>query len=774
MKKLFYSIIFCLFFNAAFATNYYWVNGTGNLSDYAHHWATTSGGNIFHTQLPSANDSVFFDANSFPSVNDSVIFDVANFVCRNMDWTGSANKTPIIITQNNQHKTFEIHGSLIFTSNLLAIGTLNDTIDIHFCSNRSGNVIYTAGNGGNFQFDSTGVDTLKDICNISNLNLINGTLVVLNSDTIFNQAMNLWNFTMGNQSAPASTVPKFYCSSPYVRFQNFYNYATNYILKADSTSFTIGGFMDCRSGNHFKFVGASSISSAHNKFDQLLLWVAGSAGVSGSASHYISNSNYDTIQTLTVESPNSNYNIDTLISTGDYIKNINLTGGSSNLSVFHFIPHQTFIDSIYWSTPAGKLIIEANDTLQIKKTFFNNYATIQSSIAGVQCHVNLKTPSCWAGSTNNDIDFCGTGVAVLDTIFGLVQTNISGNFMYGNCGDLVWSGETNRDRVVNNLDILNIGIANGSTGIARTNPTLNFVPQVCNDWQQQFPNMGTGLYYNYKFADCDGNGIVNANDTLAVSLNYSQTRPFRLKKPAKSTGSQLAIQLPTSILPNTIYTAPIIIGDVNNPLSVIYGAAFSIQYDGNQIDANSVSIDFSSSWIKSGNQFLPFQKNLPAENTIDATIVRTNQTDTSGFGVIGILTFKTKSTASGNLIFDFNANKTEVIDHQLNPLAIGWMADTATVVGSSGVSNINTANNLSALIYPNPATKNINLLFNQPFQQELDLVILDVVGKEVLNVAVNHSPQNINIEKLNAGFYTYCIKNKTQNNVVAKGKLVVN
>ena len=673
MKKLFYSIIFCLFFNAAFATNYYWVNGTGNLSDYAHHWATTSGGNIFHTQLPSANDSVFFDANSFPSVNDSVIFDVANFVCRNMDWTGSANKTPIIITQNNQHKTFEIHGSLIFTSNLLAIGTLNDTIDIHFCSNRSGNVIYTAGNGGNFQFDSTGVDTLKDICNISNLNLINGTLVVLNSDTIFNQAMNLWNFTMGNQSAPASTVPKFYCSSPYVRFQNFYNYATNYILKADSTSFTIGGFMDCRSGNHFKFVGASSISSAHNKFDQLLLWVAGSAGVSGSASHFISNSTYDTIQILTVESPSYN-NIDTLISTGDYIKNVNLSVGSM-YSVFHFIPHQTYVDSMYWNTTVGnsnKLIIEANDTLNIKKTFPNNvYATIQSSIAGVKCHIDLKSPSCWAGSTNNDIDFCGTGTAILDSTIGLVQTNISGNFIYGTCSDMVWPGETNRDFAVNNLDILNIGVANGSTGAARVNPTLNFSPQNCTDWTQQFSNPNTAQTYNYKFADCDGNGIINANDTLAVSLNYSQTRPFRIKKPAKSTGSQLAIQLPTNILPSTTYTAPIIIGDVNNPLNAIYGAAFSIMYDGNQIDANSVSIDFSNSWIKSSNQFIAFQKNLPTENTIDATIVRTNQNDTSGFGVIGTFTFKTKSSASGNLIFDFNANKTEVIDHQLNPLAIG-------------------------------------------------------------------------------------------------------
>jgi len=47
------------------ATNYYWVGGSGNWSDYASHWATTSGGSTFHSQVPTTNDDVFFDANSF-------------------------------------------------------------------------------------------------------------------------------------------------------------------------------------------------------------------------------------------------------------------------------------------------------------------------------------------------------------------------------------------------------------------------------------------------------------------------------------------------------------------------------------------------------------------------------------------------------------------------------------------------------------------------------------------------------------------------------------
>lgn len=46
------------------AADYYWVGGSGNWSDYANHWATTSGGSVFNTQQPSLSDNVYFDNNS--------------------------------------------------------------------------------------------------------------------------------------------------------------------------------------------------------------------------------------------------------------------------------------------------------------------------------------------------------------------------------------------------------------------------------------------------------------------------------------------------------------------------------------------------------------------------------------------------------------------------------------------------------------------------------------------------------------------------------------
>lgn len=54
------------------AADFYWVGGSGDWSDIANHWATTSGGSTFHVLVPTPLDDVHFDANSFGSGTDVV------------------------------------------------------------------------------------------------------------------------------------------------------------------------------------------------------------------------------------------------------------------------------------------------------------------------------------------------------------------------------------------------------------------------------------------------------------------------------------------------------------------------------------------------------------------------------------------------------------------------------------------------------------------------------------------------------------------------------
>ena len=109
----------------------------------------------------------------------------------------------------------------------------------------------------------------------------------------------------------------------------------------------------------------------------------------------------------------------------------------------------------------------------------------------------------------------------------------------------MWPGDANYDLIANNMDILNIGIAYSDTCYVRPGASLNWVAQPCLDWLSQFI---TGV--NVKHADCDGNGIVNALDTLAVSENYGLIHP-RISSPDSSvilTGTNLYFDLPSGNL----------------------------------------------------------------------------------------------------------------------------------------------------------------------------------------------------------------------------------
>ena len=125
--------------SAGSAADYYWVGGTGNWSDIANHWATSSGGSSFHGQVPGSDDDVFFDANSFTAPGQVVTIDQTIVFFHDMDWTGAAFlpklSAPSISLELN------IFGSLT----LIPAMNFNTNGSWVFASNLPGNTITSAG-----------------------------------------------------------------------------------------------------------------------------------------------------------------------------------------------------------------------------------------------------------------------------------------------------------------------------------------------------------------------------------------------------------------------------------------------------------------------------------------------------------------------------------------------------------------------------------------------------------------------------------------------------
>ncbi|MBK6947727.1 MAG: hypothetical protein IPH16_06320 [Haliscomenobacter sp.] len=82
------SFLCFLFAFPLIGADYYWIGGSGNWSDISH-WVTTSGGTVQHNQIPTANDRVFFDANSFSGPNQTVTVTDQVIFCSDMSWTGA-------------------------------------------------------------------------------------------------------------------------------------------------------------------------------------------------------------------------------------------------------------------------------------------------------------------------------------------------------------------------------------------------------------------------------------------------------------------------------------------------------------------------------------------------------------------------------------------------------------------------------------------------------------------------------------------------------------
>jgi hypothetical protein len=126
------------------APGYYWVGDAGDWSDYAAHWATSSGGATFHTAVPTASNHVYFDANSFTAGGQIVDVDV-NAYCKNMTWTGATNSPTLHFPDPGFSQDLYIDGSLVFIAAMSV--TNSNAAKFYYTSTTIGNTITSAGIG---------------------------------------------------------------------------------------------------------------------------------------------------------------------------------------------------------------------------------------------------------------------------------------------------------------------------------------------------------------------------------------------------------------------------------------------------------------------------------------------------------------------------------------------------------------------------------------------------------------------------------------------------
>ncbi len=322
--------------------------------------------------------------------------------------------------------------------------------------------------------------------------------------------------------------------------------------------------------------------------------------------------------------------------------------------------------------------------------------------------------------------------------------------------DCVFPGDTDRNMVADNYDILPIGLHFGETGPPRPNAAIDWYGQPAPDWQISADSI------NLKHIDCNGDGEIFFDDVDAIEQNYNRTHDgVYATRVEGAPGLHLEFEL------DTIYSAPdtgsiiinadIIMGTADLPVDEIYGVAFSIAYPIDLVDSSEVSADyFMESWIGDPTTVLQLEQNVVSESVIDFAYSRTDQQNTSGFGQIGSVSFVMTDNIIGKL-----ATEIELNFPISNVRAIKNTGEEIVITGSENALVVNLENTVttaenpdlsqSIKIFPNPTLNTINLTISDLQAQAVTLY--NTVGQPVLARQIVASNTQLDVRHLPAGVY---------------------
>ncbi len=346
-----------------------------------------------------------------------------------------------------------------------------------------------------------------------------------------------------------------------------------------------------------------------------------------------------------------------------------------------------------------------------------------------------------------------------------------------NLTDCVFPGDANHDGEANFYDLLELGIGNEITGPIRPDATTDWVGQLAPDWSQTTPE---GV--NYKHLDCDGNGIINSDDAIAINLNY---QVMDAPNPNTETTAPLihiefdqdTIYVDDAMLMSNIeITAHLKVGNSTYPANDIYGLAMYLGYPSDLVYEDSIFFGYdTNSFFGLSDEVLWMPSNQYDESQIDIGITRNDGFPSSGHGRVGETVFIINADIldgridDGVVHFPVAVNGVKMVDVNGDELPINLTNTPATLVFIKTNANI-TSTNAPELaekieLFPNPATDKVNIDLGELNGEKIE--IFDQLGQRLLNQNIEQTNM-VEIPTKNWNVGVYLIKIQTIEGVVTK------
>lgn len=364
----------------------------------------------------------------------------------------------------------------------------------------------------------------------------------------------------------------------------------------------------------------------------------------------------------------------------------------------------------------------------------------------------VYTPNAnYVGSDEFEVDYCVTANGQCQSVkLAMDVVNVASAQPPYCVSGCAWPGDINNDGVVNNKDILPLGYFIGANGPARNNAALEWYGQHATNWNNPFAGNAPDL----KYADTDGNGALNVEDTLAIGFFYGQTHQLtpHIQPTSKGLPFFLDILTPDPGVGDLV-EVEVSLGSADQPVTNLYGFTFDVKLSPQIVDSAFRMQYYNGTWLNRNSPDLWMYKN-PAPGKMESAFTRTNGVASNGFGSIGKFDFIIIDIVDGGKL-----GASPYFTMTLDAPSALW-ADGSVSNGESYTFNVplrlqpkQGISESDFFVYPSPAKDLLQIHLNGDEFIE-NLSIFDITGRQVYDSGPVHWERSeLNVGHLPDGFY---------------------
>lgn len=294
--------------------------------------------------------------------------------------------------------------------------------------------------------------------------------------------------------------------------------------------------------------------------------------------------------------------------------------------------------------------------------------------------------------------------------------------------NIVWPGDCDSSKTVDNFDLLPIGLYYNHFSTSRpNNPSTAWLAQPSLLWNEV---QGSGINLNH--ADANGDGWINQDDTAIVITNYGLTHPLANPDPQRlMTGPDLAVIPVGSVFSagDTVHLK-VMAGNSALPIDLLSAIGFKVTVPPGLIIPGSYNVTTIYNWLCPDSNCIMFHQADEVTGIAAVSLARLDGDQVSAYGELADISFVVNAAYTGNPTVTIPLSDYRSFEPNATPINLSPIDGTIQVLNTS-VEEHQAFDGIS--IFPNPAGNMATILFNWKGHQgdELQLMITDITGRVV-------------------------------------------